>query len=119
MTVITMTDVVGLVESWKNPLSSNTALSFTYDSAWLNPRFSAIWIMAYDLLRESRKAHDRFKLLFSLSSMAYHSQELSNLVPTFLAFAVHPAFRVENPPAHSNYDLSDGYQPNQIGRAHV
>ena len=56
MTVTTMTDVVGLVESWKNSLSSNTALSFTYDSSWINPHIPTIWIKAYNLLRESRKA---------------------------------------------------------------
>jgi hypothetical protein len=113
MTAITLTDVVGLVESWKNPLSSSTALSLTYDCSFLNPLLPAIWLKAYNLLRESSKVHHRFKLLFSLSSMAYRSQELSNLVVTLLAFAVHPVFRAEtqNPPAHSDYNLSDGYQP--------
>ena len=111
MAAITVTDVVGLVESWRDPLSSNTALSFTYDSSWLNPRISVIWIKAYNLLRESNKVQDRFRLLFSLSSMAYGSKEFSNLVPTLLAFAVDPAFRPENPPVHFDYVLSDGYQP--------
>ncbi|KAF8554287.1 hypothetical protein OG21DRAFT_1522569 [Imleria badia] len=108
---ITKTDVVGLAESWRNSISGNVALSFTYHSSWLNPQISTWWIKAYNLLRLSRKVIDRFKLLFSLSSMAYRSQELCDLVPTFLAFAVHPAFRVENSPVHSDYNMSDGYQP--------
>ena len=113
MTAITMTDVVGLVDSWKNTLSSHTALSFTYDSSWLNPRLSTIWIKLYNLLRESQKTRDRFKMLFSIASMAHRSQEFSNVVTMLLAFAVHPAFRTENPPAHPDYNLLDGYQPTQ------
>ena len=120
MAAITMTNVVGLVESWKNSLSSNTALSFTYDSSWINPHISTIWVKAYNLLRESRKAQDRYKLLFSLSSMAYRSQECSNLnlVATLLAFALHPAFRTENPPGHLGYNLSHGYQPTRQTVSH-
>ncbi|KAF8554288.1 hypothetical protein OG21DRAFT_1497164 [Imleria badia] len=108
---LTVTDVVGLAESWKNSVSSNIALSFTYHSSWMNPRISAWWLKAYNLLRLSRKANDRFKLLFSLSCMAFHSQEHCDLVPTLLAFAVHSVFRAENPPADSDYDMSDGWQP--------
>ncbi|KAF8425082.1 hypothetical protein L210DRAFT_3567617, partial [Boletus edulis BED1] len=108
-----MTNLMDLVESWKSPLTSNAVFSFAYHRSWLNPRLPAIWINAYNALRESKKAQDRFSLLFSLSSMAYHSQELSPLVPIFLAFAVHPELRAENPLARSNYDLSDGHQPTQ------
>ncbi|KAG6375285.1 hypothetical protein JVT61DRAFT_3507 [Boletus reticuloceps] len=110
---ITTTNLMGLVESWKSPLTSNAVFSFTYHRSWLNPRLPTIWINAYNTLRESNKARDRFKLLFSLPSMAYHSQELSHLVPIFLAFAVHPELRAENPLDHSKYDLSDGHQPTQ------
>ncbi|KAG6377847.1 hypothetical protein JVT61DRAFT_14628 [Boletus reticuloceps] len=110
---ITMKDLVGLAESWKSPLTSSAVLSFTYQRSWLNPHFPAIWIKAYNALRETKKVQDRFKLLFSLSSMAYSSQDLSKFVPTLLAFAVHPEFRAENLPAHSEYDLSDGYRPTQ------
>ncbi|KAF8551213.1 hypothetical protein OG21DRAFT_319615, partial [Imleria badia] len=110
---ITVADVVGLAKSWKNPISNKIVLSFTYHSSWLNPRISAMWITAYNLLRQSSKAHDCFKLLFSLSSMAFRSQKLFNLVPALLAFAFHPAFRAEDPPAHSDYNLSHGYQPSR------
>jgi hypothetical protein len=112
-TKITVTDIVGLADSWNDTLSSHTALSFTYDGAWLNPSLSTIWLKAYNLLRESKKDQDRFKLLFSLSTMAYRSQGFGDLVTTLLAFAVHPAFRAENPPAHSDYNLLDGYEPSQ------
>ncbi|KAG6377791.1 hypothetical protein JVT61DRAFT_14564 [Boletus reticuloceps] len=111
--VITVTDLVGLVQSWESPLTSDTALSFAYQSEWLNPRLPAIWIKAYNALRESKKSQDRFQLLFSLSSMAYRSQDQSNIVLILLAFAVHPEFHAENLPAHSEYNLSDGYQPTQ------
>ncbi|KAF8439804.1 hypothetical protein L210DRAFT_3540380 [Boletus edulis BED1] len=110
---ITMKDLVGLAESWKSPLTSSAVLSFTYQRSWLNPHLPAIWIKAYNALRETKKAQDRFKLLFSLSSMAYRSQDQSNIVLILLAFAVHPEFRAENLPAHSEYHLSDGYRPTQ------
>ena len=106
-----VTDVVSLSESWRNVVSSNITLSLTYSSSWLNPRIPVIWIKAYNLLRLSRKDNDRFRLLFSLPCMAYHSQELCAFVPTLLAFAFHPAFCTEHPPAYSDYNLSDGYRP--------
>ena len=110
---IPTTDVVGITELWKNQLSSNAILSFTYHSSWLNPRVSTIWISAYNFLRVSVKSVDRFKILFTLPCMAYHSEKLNDLVPTLIAFAVHPAFRAENPPPHLDYNLSDGYEPSR------
>ena len=112
-TTITVMDVVDLAARWKSTLRIDIPLSFSYHSSWLKPDFPLIWLKAYTLLRDSKNGQDRFKLLFSLSSMAYGSEEFGALVPTLLAFAVHPAFRLENPPTHLEYVLSDGYQPSQ------
>ncbi|KAG6369457.1 hypothetical protein JVT61DRAFT_14827 [Boletus reticuloceps] len=43
--------------------------------------------------------------------MAYRSQDQSDIVLILLAFAIHPEFRAEDLPAHSEYNLPDGYQP--------
>ncbi|KAH0834181.1 hypothetical protein J3R83DRAFT_11490 [Lanmaoa asiatica] len=110
---ITMTDIMNLIDSWKGTISSNASVSLTYHSSWLNPRLPAIWINVYNLLRSSKKSRDRFKLLFSLPAMVYCFPELCNMVPTLLAVALHPTFRTENPPAHSDYNISDGYQPSR------
>ena len=54
---------------------------------------------------------DPYKLIFTLSALAYVSDDNASLTETLLAFATVPAFRDIPLPQHHFYSLSNGYAP--------
>ena len=103
-------NILKMVESWTGKVSGDATLSLRYDRSWLAPDFPLIWLKAYKLLRRNDEAK-WFQLLFSLPAMTYASSKLDNLVPVFVAFASDPDFRLEHPPHHDSYNLTEGYCP--------
>ncbi|KAG6335416.1 hypothetical protein ID866_3677 [Astraeus odoratus] len=108
-----MANVQTLLQCWRGPLAGITTgtVSMRYSRDWLAPDLPTTWLLLYDTCRQTRKEQGRFQLLFSLSAMAYSSSDLDGVAHTLLAFAVMPQFRIENPPLHRSYDLSDGHIP--------
>ncbi|KAI6002350.1 hypothetical protein EDC04DRAFT_3147123 [Pisolithus marmoratus] len=103
---------LGLVKSWNGIVQGvSQAFPLRYNKDWLSPDLPGIWLSLYDSCRKSRASKHRFQLIFSLSAMAYTSQQLEVLAGALLAFATIPQFREEDPPDHPTYDLSDGYRP--------
>ena len=103
-------DIWRMVGSWTKNVSGDTPLSLQYDKSWLAPDLPSIWLKTYNLLRQSDE-RKWFQLLFSLPAMAYASSNLSELVPTLVAFASHSQFRFEDPPHYDSYLITDGCHP--------
>ncbi|KAG6377818.1 hypothetical protein JVT61DRAFT_14593 [Boletus reticuloceps] len=106
----TTKNILNMVQSWPGSVSGDATLSLQYDGSWLAPDLPLIWLKAYNLLRGGDEGK-WFQLLFSLPAMAYHSPNLADLVPVFIAFASNPQFQWEHPPSYVSYTLSEGYQP--------
>ncbi|KAH7882696.1 hypothetical protein F5I97DRAFT_1984083 [Phlebopus sp. FC_14] len=106
----TIPDILHVVQSWKGTLESHASISLSYSREWLRPNLPAMWITAYNMLRRGGEQM-RFSALFSFAAMAYGSPHLEKLVPTLIAFATVPDFRMEDPPHYSVYDLSLGFSP--------
>ena len=101
------TDILRMVESWTSvPGPKGAPLSLRYDTSWLAPEFSSIWLEAYNLLRK-RGEKKWFQLLFTLSAMAYASPALSDLVPVLVAFASEPEIFSEDPSYYGSHTLPD------------
>ena len=105
--------VKNMMKSWGDATVSGSApLSLQYERSWLSPDLPTIWLEAYNLLRKTDDGK-WIQLFFSLPAMAYASSALSDLVPTFVAFAKEDVFFLEDPPNYDSYDLSDGCSPSQ------
>ena len=93
------TDISSMVEPWSRTSVSgprDAPLSLRYDTSWLAPKFSSIWLKTYDLLRKGGR-RKWFQLLFTLPAMVYASPGLSDLVPVLVAFASEPELFSEDP----------------------
>lgn len=100
------------IQSWKAVSQWSTRHTLCYTSEWLRPSLSKSWISLYDCCRRANNPGHPWQMAFSVSSMAYGSQDLLGFVPVFLVIATNPAFERISPPQHSKaYDLCDGYQP--------
>lgn len=84
--------------------------TLAYDRNWLSPDLSKIWMSAYSSCRSSTTSgrDERFRLLFSLPSMAYGSPATRDFIPYLLAFAVDPQFIGLIPPQYATYNISAG-----------
>ncbi|KZP26585.1 hypothetical protein FIBSPDRAFT_928540 [Athelia psychrophila] len=88
--------------------------TLAYSREWLSRDLGRTWISIYNLCRRSEKNKDLFRLAFSLSAMAYCSEQKAKLVPVLLAFATNPRFRdLSPPPWGSSYRLQSGFQPSR------
>ena len=105
-------NILSMVESWTRSVSGDATLSLRYNRSWLAPNLPSIWLKAYTLLRRGDEGR-WFRMLFSLSAMAYASSELAELVPVFVAFATDLQFQLEDPPHYDSYNISEGYQPSR------
>ena len=105
------------LKCWQK-LGGNVAvsLSLLYHRDWLQINLGEWWFTLYESLRGCHKDEHRFPLMFSLSTLAYSSPDSRNLMPTLLAFAVVPGFRVckLSPPKWVQYDLTKGSKPQDL-----
>ena len=101
------THILDMVESWTSVSGPrDPPLSLRYNKAWLAPKFSSIWLDAYNLLQKNGE-RKWFQLLFTLPAMAYASPELSGLVPVLVAFASEPKIFSEDPSYYGSHTLPD------------
>jgi len=77
---------------------------------WLGASLPESWLSLYNLCQHN---HDPYRLMFTLSVLAYTSDNSTLLIETLVAFATLPDFRDILIPPYSLYTLSDGYTPGQ------
>ena len=85
--------------------------SLSYSKGLWNFRLRNMWLSLYNQCRRRKKGAMRFALTFTLSALSYHSPDLSQLLPTLLAFAIRPEFSRIDPPPWDSYDLRIGIRP--------
>lgn len=76
--------------------------------------FKASWAPLLELCRSCSEEHDKYRLLFLFSNMAY-GQQISSIsqLNTLLAFAFVPSLRaIGNPPPYDSFTLTKGIQLN-------
>lgn len=94
---------------WNSVGSEQATLA--YSREWLTKDLAKTWITTYNICRQSDKRKDQFRLAFSLSAMAFVSEENRSFVPMLLAFATNPSFRYLSPPPWTSYDTKLGFKP--------
>jgi hypothetical protein len=77
---------------------------------WLSASFPESWLSLYSLCQRNR---DPYRLIFTLSALAYSSDNSTLLIETLVAFATFPDFHNILIPPYCLYTLSDGYAPAQ------
>jgi len=77
---------------------------------WLGASLPASWLSLYDICQHNRYP---YRLIFTLSVLAYTSDINTFLIETLVAFATFPEFRDIVIPPFCLYTLSDGYAPRQ------
>jgi hypothetical protein len=105
-------DLLSVLEQWKHIKGPSDQLTLTYNSAWLTaPDLPDQWLSLYNICRLHHNKTIRYKMAFTLSSMAFANEDLRGLVPVLVAFATHTNLQQVSPPECDFYDLSDGYDP--------
>ena len=102
--------------AWRIPvqgISDEEPLILGFDLQWLVPPtqfLPAKWCTLQTLLSTSTTA-DRYKIMLFLSTLSYSQHRDIELVETLLAFATVPELRRLQPPQHTLFDLSQGFEP--------
>ncbi|KAL7275320.1 hypothetical protein RUND412_001745 [Rhizina undulata] len=125
--------IAGLVKSWSSKLDictnlievfkkwecirkpSEKPLKLGYNREWLKVVLAEEWCSLYDACRQGSKEEITYKLMFTLSTLAYRGDGLQ-LIQTLLAFATVAKFRSDRPPripTSGSYEfvLTDGFAP--------
>jgi hypothetical protein len=107
----TCSGLFGTLKVWDCLKGPSQDISLSYSRDWLKPDLATTWISLYNLCRQSSNEPNRFRMVFSLSALAYGSPPNRDLIPTILAFATVPEFRNLHPPSWLSYNLSRGFHP--------
>jgi hypothetical protein len=105
-------NILSQLEEWKCISGPSEDSRLKYSSSWItNPNLPDNWLSLYNICRLHKEEGLRYKMIFSLSSMAFTNAPLRKLVPVLAAFATHATLRNIKPPGSFSYDLSKGYKP--------
>ncbi|KAF8970976.1 hypothetical protein BDZ97DRAFT_1901937 [Flammula alnicola] len=99
-------------KEWRHMSGLIPDQSLIYTQEWLHLDLSAKWLSLYDLCRRTgQHISTKFELVFSFAALAYSKPNLRKYIPILLAVATirRPSF--VDPPRHSSYDLTDGFEP--------
>lgn len=107
-----ISDLWGVLKGWGTLTNQKSPhFSLSYNSDFLRPTLSQLWIPIYDKIRKGDKLDTQAKLTFTLPAMMYGSKENVRYLPTILAFATLRDFSTIDRPQWDKYDLSIGVAP--------
>jgi hypothetical protein len=107
------------IESWAKPIlnpNREENPKFGFDLALLDVPskvFRKQWCTLHNYLSHARIERDKYRIMTLLSSLSYSQYAKQELVETLLAFATFPDLRQVLPPSYTQFQLTDGYSPDE------
>ncbi|PQE15350.1 very large low complexity protein [Rutstroemia sp. NJR-2017a WRK4] len=107
------------IESWVQPLSGHQLVNnptFGFDLQWLDLPSNILskhWCTFHEMLSNTSIRRDKYRIMMLLSTLSYSQYAKQELVQTLLAFATIPELRELRPPRYTQFQLSDGYSPDE------
>lgn len=105
-------DLEGLLKRWELICGSSTRVTvLQYNRSILDLSLDSCWVDLYNTLRATAMHESKYRLMFTLCTMAYSGKQDMLIIGTLLAFAINENFSRISPPPYSSYNLHDGERP--------